>query len=57
MVHMKEIAQSYLWWFGFIHGIGGGGDTCIYIKFAGPFEDRMFLVVLDAHSNWPELPS
>ena len=27
----------------------------INIDFAGPFEGRMFLVVVDAHSRWPEV--
>ncbi|XP_051962904.1 uncharacterized protein K02A2.6-like [Xyrauchen texanus] len=27
----------------------------IHIDFAGPFEGRMFLVVVDAHSKWPEV--
>ena len=26
----------------------------MYINFAGPFEGRMFLVAVDAHSNWPD---
>lgn len=28
---------------------------CIHVDFAGPFEDRMFLVAVDAHSKWPEV--
>ncbi|KAL6455440.1 hypothetical protein MHYP_G00004880 [Metynnis hypsauchen] len=27
----------------------------IHVDFAGPFEDKMFLVVVDAHSKWPEI--
>ncbi|XP_033832445.2 uncharacterized protein K02A2.6-like [Periophthalmus magnuspinnatus] len=27
----------------------------IHIDFAGPFEDRMFLIAVDAHSKWPEV--
>ena len=27
----------------------------IHIDFAGPFEGRMFFVVVDAHSKWPEV--
>ena len=27
----------------------------IHVDFAGPFLDRMFLVVVDAHSKWPEV--
>ncbi|XP_057692513.1 uncharacterized protein K02A2.6-like [Corythoichthys intestinalis] len=27
----------------------------IHIDFAGPFENRMFLVAVDAHSKWPEV--
>ncbi len=27
----------------------------VHIDFAGPLEDRMFLVVVDAHSKWPEV--
>ncbi|XP_012826093.1 uncharacterized protein K02A2.6-like [Xenopus tropicalis] len=27
----------------------------IHIDYAGPFEGRMFLVVVDAHSKWPEV--
>ncbi|XP_057694352.1 uncharacterized protein K02A2.6-like isoform X2 [Corythoichthys intestinalis] len=27
----------------------------IHIDFAGPFENRMFLVAIDAHSKWPEV--
>ena len=27
----------------------------IHVGFAGPFMDRMFLVVTDTHSKWPEI--
>lgn len=27
----------------------------VHIDFAGPLESRMFLVVVDAHSKWPEV--
>lgn len=27
----------------------------VHVDFAGPFEDRMFLVAVDAHSKWPEV--
>ncbi|VDI40348.1 Hypothetical predicted protein [Mytilus galloprovincialis] len=27
----------------------------IHIDFAGPFIDHMFLIVIDAHSKWPEV--
>ena len=27
----------------------------VHIDFAGPFEDRMFLIAVDAHSKWPEV--
>lgn len=27
----------------------------VHIDFAGPLEDHMFLVLLDAHSKWPEV--
>ena len=27
----------------------------IHIEYAGPFQNSMFLVVVDAHSNWPEV--
>lgn len=27
----------------------------VHIDFAGPFENHMFLVVVDAHSKWPEV--
>ena len=27
----------------------------IHIDFAGPFQDKMFLIVVDAHSKWPEV--
>ena len=27
----------------------------VYIDFAGPFLNHMFLVVIDAHSKWPEV--
>ncbi|KAJ8353465.1 hypothetical protein SKAU_G00210320 [Synaphobranchus kaupii] len=27
----------------------------VHIDFAGPYEDRMFLVAVDAHSKWPEV--
>ena len=27
----------------------------IHIDFAGPFIGKMFLVVIDAHSKWPEV--
>lgn len=29
--------------------------AAIHIDFAGPFEGRMFFVVVDAHSKWPEV--
>ena len=29
--------------------------TCLYIDYAGPFMDKMFLVVVDAHSKWLEI--
>ncbi|CAI5694547.1 unnamed protein product [Oreochromis niloticus] len=28
---------------------------CVHIDFAGPYEDKMFLVAVDAHSKWPEV--
>ena len=28
---------------------------CIHVDFAGPFLDQMFLLVVDAHSKWPEV--
>ena len=28
---------------------------CIHIDYAGPFQNSMFLVVVDAHSKWPEV--
>ena len=28
--------------------------TRLHIDFAGPFEDKMFLLAVDAHSKWPE---
>ena len=27
----------------------------MHVDFAGPFLDKMFLVVVDAHSKWPEV--
>ncbi len=27
----------------------------VHVDFAGPMEDHMFLVLLDAHSKWPEV--
>lgn len=27
----------------------------IHVDFAGPFEERMVLVIIDAHSKWPEV--
>ena len=27
----------------------------IYIDFAGPFKNKMWLIVVDAHSKWPEV--
>jgi hypothetical protein len=27
----------------------------VHIDFAGAFEDRMFLIAVDAHSKWPEM--
>uniref|UniRef100_A0A669DC14 Gypsy retrotransposon integrase-like protein 1 n=1 Tax=Oreochromis niloticus TaxID=8128 RepID=A0A669DC14_ORENI len=27
----------------------------VHIDFAGPYEDKMFLVAVDAHSKWPEV--
>ena len=29
--------------------------TRVHIDFAGPFEDKMFLLAVDAHSKWPEV--
>lgn len=28
---------------------------CVHMDFTGPYEDRMFLVAVDAHSKWPEV--
>ena len=33
----------------------GGPWRRLHIDFAGPFEERMFLVAVDAHSKWPEV--
>ena len=27
----------------------------IHVDFAGPFVGRMFLIIVDAHSKWPEV--
>lgn len=27
----------------------------LHVDFAGPYEDKMFLVAVDAHSKWPEV--
>ena len=27
----------------------------VHVDFAGPFAGKMFLIVLDAHSKWPEV--
>jgi len=27
----------------------------IHVDFAGPFQNKMFLIILDAHSKWPEV--
>lgn len=27
----------------------------VHIDFAGPVEERMFMVAVDAHSKWPEV--
>ena len=27
----------------------------VHLDFAGPFQDSMFLVAVDAHSKWPEV--
>ena len=27
----------------------------IHLDFAGPFQERMFLIAIDAHSKWPEV--
>ena len=38
--------------------LGMAGDpmeTNSYIDFAGPFMGKMFLIVVDAHSKWPEV--
>ena len=29
---------------------------CLHIDFAGPFHGLMWLIVVDAHSKWPEVP-
>ena len=29
--------------------------SCIHIDFAGPFLQRMYLIVVDGHSKWPEV--
>ena len=28
---------------------------CIHIDFAGPFQGKMFFLLVDAHSKWPEI--
>ena len=32
-----------------------GPWQCIHIDYAGPFQNSMLLVVVDAHSKWPEV--
>ena len=36
---------------GVVHQNLGG----LYVDFAGPFLSRMFFIVIDAHSKWPEV--
>ena len=39
-----------------IHGCGlPSRGSHIHIHFAGPFQGRMYLLVTDAHSKWPEI--
>ena len=28
---------------------------CVHVAFAGPFENSMFLLMVDAHSKWPKI--
>ena len=28
---------------------------CIHVDFAGPFLHKTFMIVMDAHSKWPEV--
>ena len=43
------------------HHIGDEGEATtrpwqrVHVDFAGPFQGKMFLLVVDAHSKWPEV--
>ena len=28
---------------------------CIHINFVGPFQQKMFMLIVDAHPKWPEI--
>ena len=59
---MKAIARSYMWWLGIDKDIENLAKSCLPCHenksqpaTACPFLDKTFLVVVDAHSKWPEV--
>lgn len=71
IVKMKVMAREYVWWPDLEKDIEYTVKTCmmcaqearqpdkprlrVHSDFLGPFYGRMFMVVLDAHSKWPEI--
>ena len=71
MTCMKSVACSYVWWpnldselealmKAISQGSPNSGSSpslglAIHVDYAGPFQGQMFLVVVDAHSKWPDV--
>eukprot|EP00731_Ephydatia_muelleri_P034546 Em0065g7a len=52
VVRMKALARSYVWW------LGLDNDIEHHVKNCQPCQTgKMFLLVVDAHSKWPEVVS
>ena len=54
MTRMKAIARGVVWWPASLHPWEWPSQpwSRLHIDFAGPFEGKMFLVVVDSHSKW-----
>ena len=35
--------------------LGSGQCTCGSVDFAGPFQEKMYFIIVDAHSKWPKV--
>ena len=82
IVHVKNMARSYVWWPGLDSNIEELVKPCpqcqvaksappkaplhpwvwpskpwerIHVDFAGPFLGKTFIIIVDAHSKWPEV--